>query len=316
MTLVQLETFFWVVSLGSFGAAAERLHATQSTISMRIRELERNLGTELFDRTQRSARLTPKGHELMEYAARLLDLAAEIQNRMAAPESLAGYVRLGLAEVISITWLPRLVKEISQCYPLVRLEIDQELTEDLMDGLKNGQLDLVMAPGHVPTPNVCAASLGSVQFAWMASPSLGIDKPHYTAAQLAVWPVIGLTSKSFHHSGIEEWFRRDNARCRYQARCKSIAVAASMAMAGLGVSYLPIRCFQDAIDDSRLQIIPTDPIPPVEFITATAIGDFHPLAARVAAIAEKVTDFERVGPQPPFDDLAAPLSTLEKRIMP
>ncbi|HVL09263.1 MAG TPA: LysR family transcriptional regulator, partial [Burkholderiaceae bacterium] len=59
MTLQQLETFFWTVTLGSFAAAAERLYTTQSTVSMRVRELERNLGVELFDRSLRSARLTP-----------------------------------------------------------------------------------------------------------------------------------------------------------------------------------------------------------------------------------------------------------------
>ena len=79
MKLQQLETFFWVVKLGSFAAAATRLHATQSTISMRIRELEKSLGVELFDRSQRSAKLTPKGSELMGYAERLLDMATELE---------------------------------------------------------------------------------------------------------------------------------------------------------------------------------------------------------------------------------------------
>ena len=60
----QLETFFWTVTLGSFSAAAEKLYATQSAVSMRVRELERTLGVELFDRTHRTARLTPKGREL------------------------------------------------------------------------------------------------------------------------------------------------------------------------------------------------------------------------------------------------------------
>ncbi len=124
MKLQQIETFFWTVNLGSFAAAAERLHATQSTVSMRIRELERTLGVDLFDRSQRSARLTPKGRELMEYAGRLLDLTGEIEHRIAAPQSIVGYVRLGVAEVVSTTWLPRLIELISRSYPGVRLEIE------------------------------------------------------------------------------------------------------------------------------------------------------------------------------------------------
>jgi hypothetical protein len=57
------------VTLGSFSASAKRLYAMQSAVSMRVRELERTLGVDLFDRTHRSARLTPRGRELMEYAS-------------------------------------------------------------------------------------------------------------------------------------------------------------------------------------------------------------------------------------------------------
>ena len=58
MNMKQLETFYWVERLGSFSAAAERVHATQSTISMRIQELEQSLGVKLFDLSHRMARLT------------------------------------------------------------------------------------------------------------------------------------------------------------------------------------------------------------------------------------------------------------------
>jgi DNA-binding transcriptional LysR family regulator len=63
MNLRQVETFYWAAKLGSFSAAAERMNATQSTVSMRIQEIERDLGVALFDRVQRTARLTPKGRE-------------------------------------------------------------------------------------------------------------------------------------------------------------------------------------------------------------------------------------------------------------
>ena len=55
MNLKQIETFYWAAKLGSFTAAAERLSATQSTVSMRIQELERDFGVALFDRRLRAA---------------------------------------------------------------------------------------------------------------------------------------------------------------------------------------------------------------------------------------------------------------------
>jgi DNA-binding transcriptional LysR family regulator len=65
MNVHQLETFYWIVKLGGFTAAADRLRPTQSTVSMRIRELERSLGVRLFDRGKRTARVTAAARELV-----------------------------------------------------------------------------------------------------------------------------------------------------------------------------------------------------------------------------------------------------------
>lgn len=64
MNLQQLETFLTVVELGSFTKTAQRLNSTQSTVSMRIAELERELGVQLPDRSQRHIRPTSKGRGL------------------------------------------------------------------------------------------------------------------------------------------------------------------------------------------------------------------------------------------------------------
>jgi len=83
LTLKQLETFYWVSRLRSFVLAAERLHSTQSAVSMRIKDLEVSLGVSLFDRTQRSAQLTAKGQELLKYAEKMIATASQIRDRVA-----------------------------------------------------------------------------------------------------------------------------------------------------------------------------------------------------------------------------------------
>ncbi|GAB3684058.1 LysR family transcriptional regulator [Salinisphaera aquimarina] len=294
MKLQQLETFFWAAKLGSFGAAADRLHATQSAVSMRIRELERGLGVLLFDRSKRSVKLTDKGRELVDYASRMLDLEADIEYRIATPHALTGSLRLGVAEVVSTTWLPQLIQAIAQCYPGVRLEIDEALTADLMRELQDGQLELVLSPGHTPDMRARTQSLGHVQFAWVANPALGLGGREHTPESLAEMPIIGLKNASFHHAGIENWFRRANVRCRYLARCKSLAVAAAMATAGTGIAYVPVRCFQQEIAQGRLEVLATErQFPPVTFVAALAVDEFHPIATRVADLAATVSDFER-----------------------
>ena len=248
MNLRQLETFYWVAKLGSFSAAADRLNATQSTVSMRIQDLERDFGHTLFDRGRRGARITAMGRELMRYAEEVLRLAAEM---------------------ISVTWLPRLVKAIHQTYPKLALELDEALTQNLVEDLNQGNLDLILAAGRIPGYNFNQVSLGAVEFAWMASPSLGLPERRLGPRDLQRWPVIALSRESYHHRSIEEWFRSGGAHCRRIDTCKSLGVAAALAGAGLGVTLLPPRCYRNEIRAGRLQVIAVAPrFRPVEF-TAT-----------------------------------------------
>ena len=76
MNIRQLETFYWIAQLGTFSAAAERLHTSQANVSARIRELEEELGLALFDRIGRQVQLTVKARELLGYAERVVNEAA------------------------------------------------------------------------------------------------------------------------------------------------------------------------------------------------------------------------------------------------
>lgn len=302
MNLKKLETFYWAAKLGSFTAAAERLNATQSTVSMRIQELEREFAAVLFDRSRRVARVTILGRELMQYAEQILRLSAEMRERIGAAESIPGILRVGVAEVISITWLPRLVKDIHRRFPKVRLELEEALTRDLVDKLEQGSLDLILAPGRVERYHFNPVSLGTVQFAWMASPALGLPEHELAPRDLQKWPVIALAKESYHHTTIEDWFRSGDAHCQRIDTCKSVGVAASLAQSGLGVTLLPERCYQKELAAGQLIIVNSTPsFPPIEFTATCANDSFHPLARRVASLAQNLSEFDDV----PLDGVSA-----------
>lgn len=307
MNLRRLETFYWAARLGSFTAAAERLNATQSTVSMRIQELEREFGVTLFDRSQRTARVTATGRELLHYAAELLRISSEMLDRVAAADTTPGDLRVGVAEVISITWLPRLIRNIHQRFPKIRIELYEELTKELIDGVEQGALDLILAPGRVPGYQFNSLSLGSVRFAWMASPSLGLPEREVTPKELQNFPVIALSRESYHHTSIESWFQAGDACCHRIDTCKSLYVAASLARSGLGVTLLPVRCYQSELNTGTLQILNVVPeFPPIEFMATCAINTFERAARHVAAMAQEVSDFENVQAERPAEKVAVP----------
>ena len=293
LKLTQLETFYWTVRLGSFSAAAERLNATQSTVSIRIQELEQQFGVVLFDRSHRTARLTAKGRELVKYVERLLDLTTEMQEQIATPESLAGLLRVGVAEVISMTWLPSFVKTAHERHPKIALEFEVALTMELMDKLRSGVLDLVLVPGQSLEANLLAQPLGAVQFEWMASPSLGIPDTRLTPRDLQDWPIIALSKESYHHATIEAWFKTNRAVCKRIDTCNSMEAVAALTRAGVGVSLLPPRCYEADIEQARLRVIDTTPrMKPRECFAIVSVDEFRPITQRIAQLAAECSDFE------------------------
>ena len=104
ITLRQLRAFVAVAELGSFTAAAGRMHLTQSALSVLVRELERELGARLFDRHTRRVLMTEAGHELLPYATRVL---AELEQAASSVAGLRdkrrGRLRLAVPQLMAST---------------------------------------------------------------------------------------------------------------------------------------------------------------------------------------------------------------------
>lgn len=81
MNIAQLETLVWLSRLRNFGKVAKKLGTTQPAISMRIKQLERELGVPLFYRNTTQTRLTESGRRLLEYAVGITHLAAQLIER-------------------------------------------------------------------------------------------------------------------------------------------------------------------------------------------------------------------------------------------
>jgi DNA-binding transcriptional LysR family regulator len=288
-----LETFFWAARLGSFTAAAKRLHSTQSTVSMRISELELRFGVSLFDRSHRKARLTAKGEELMAYTERLLQLTSEIHERIARPDTVAGVVRIGVAEVVAQTWLPRFVEALHRRYPKVSVKFEVALTFELIEKLRSGALDVILSPGRLLESGFTARSLGVVEFSWMTSPRLGLRRGTFTPRDLQDQRIIVLPRESYHYLAIERWFRSSKVFLDRMDVCNSLAVVAALTMAGLGISLLPPVCFAQEMRARQLVTIRTSPpYEPVEFFAIKSAEAFEPLNELVADLAAEVSTFQ------------------------
>jgi DNA-binding transcriptional LysR family regulator len=233
---------------------------TQSTISARIQELEQILGVELFDRSQRHVQLTMKGRELVAYAEQLTLLVAEAKRNVGSRRSLTGIVRVGVAELVAITWLSKFAGLVRAEYPGIQLEFEVGLNPFLIDGLRSGNIDIAVIAGRLTDPTLEAMDLGTVRFSWMASSHLDIPDSLLDAGELRRWPVIYQGTESYTNEIINQLLGGvSNMRKRRGTSCNSLGAITSLTLAGVGISFLPNSLCSALIEAGELKILLTDP---------------------------------------------------------
>ncbi|ACU36970.1 LysR family transcriptional regulator [Actinosynnema pretiosum subsp. pretiosum] len=145
MDLRQLEYLVAVAEERSFTRAAARVHVSQSGVSAQVRQLERELGAELFDRTSRVVALTAAGEVALEHARAALASAAALGQ---AVGEVAGVVRgslvVGMVAGCALTPLFDALAAFHRAHPGVRLRLLEGVSEGLVDEVRRGGLDLAL----------------------------------------------------------------------------------------------------------------------------------------------------------------------------
>lgn len=153
-----LRTLATGVELGNFARAATRLGRTQSAISLQLRRLEDQVGRKLVRRQGRSLALTPAGETMLGYARKLLALNDEALSSVSGA-TVAGTVRLGLAQDFAETWLPRALGRFAADHPGVRVDLRIDRSAHVIEGVLRGRLDLGLAITDAPADARTVASL-------------------------------------------------------------------------------------------------------------------------------------------------------------
>ena len=138
-----VRSFVAIAQSGSFTRAAEAMGRQQSSISLQMQRLERQIGRSLLLRSPHRVRLTEAGEQFLVSARRLLALNDEIVARASEPE-MHGLVRLGTPEDFATCHLPGVLERFAQAYPAISLAVTCDLTLNLIHQFRTGAFDLVL----------------------------------------------------------------------------------------------------------------------------------------------------------------------------
>lgn len=225
-----LRAFVAIADAGSFTAAADRLHMTQSTMSQQIARLEEAIGRELVDRAARPVRLTVTGERLLGHARRILALQTEALTLVAETSGTTS-VRIGMPDDIATPEMARAFAAFTKRHKEARLDVTTGLRADLNRRYRAGELDIVVLKEDTPSGDSWASFMEPI--AWFTAMDAAPDLPDPT-------PLVTFPPGGLYRDAMSERLERERRRWYVAFTSASLRNVLMAVEAGLGLSLLPI----------------------------------------------------------------------------
>jgi DNA-binding transcriptional LysR family regulator len=273
MDLGDLHIFRAVVQAGGITRAAEKLNRVQSNVTTRVRQLESDLGVELFIRNGKKLHLSPAGNLLLDYADRLLDLAEEAREAVhdAKPR---GLLRLGSMESTASMRLPVSMNEYLSRYPEVTLELRIGTPRELATAVREGELDGALVAEPIADAPFEKTPLYDEELVIIAAAN---HPPIRSPRDVGGRPVLAFEAGCSYRQRMEDWFAGSGERV---IETSSYHAILGCAVAGMGIAMVPrlvLKTFPD------LKLLSVHPLP-ADFHTARTV-----FIRRKGVVSPKVT---------------------------
>lgn len=260
MELRTVRTFLRVAELQSFSRAAQQLGYSQAAVTVQIKQLEQELGTQLFERIGKRIKLTENGARFIPHAMELLKVAQKAQTFISDDSKPSGQLRIGTAESLSISVLPQILLEFHALCPAVETSIHTGLISELFDMVRQNDVDVLFFldkktdfPEWVkvlerPEPIVFVASCGH--------PLAG--EQNIPLEKILTQP-LALTEKGVSYRyDLEQIVAARNQEMHPFLETGNTDIIVHMLLENAGISFLPQYAVQKHLDAGRLTILSVD----------------------------------------------------------
>jgi DNA-binding transcriptional LysR family regulator len=246
---ITLQCFLAIADTGSFTKAAEHINRTQSAVSQQIAKLENMLGKPLFLRGKVFS-LTSDGEMFLSYARQIFALHREAIDRFKHPE-LTGEVKFGLPEDFASVYLSDVLLNFSRLHPRILVNIECDLTLNLLERFKRKEFDLILVKMNHPEEfpngtNVCSEKLEWVGASSLLAQSKNKPLPLILSPQPCVYRARAL--KALNEADIK-W--------RLVFSSPSYAGTIAAVKAGLGITVLPRMMIPENLEVLKARHLPS-----------------------------------------------------------
>ncbi|MFD1486079.1 LysR family transcriptional regulator [Lacticaseibacillus baoqingensis] len=266
VTIQQIRCFLAVAKTLRFSDAAESLNLSQSAITKKIVNLERQLNVQLFDRTTRRVSLTPAGEQLRATANQLNNVAISIENQMTVfQQTQTDYLRVGMIAFSSHQPVFDRIATFATEHPHITLETIQRTTQPLVEQVLTGELDAAFVSSMYTDDESATTFADDQRF---LAKSVAKDSYYLVCAQHNAFSGLHQVSYSdlgeakfifpesgmdVYHKALLKTFADHNITPHVLMRCGTIAEVLSLVKQNLGVAILSAQVIDDSND---LSLIP------------------------------------------------------------
>jgi DNA-binding transcriptional LysR family regulator len=294
MDLRQLEIIRAIADSGSFTAAGERLHVSQSAISRQILLLEDELGEPVFHRIGRRIRITPAGEALLQLSHRVFqDLQDTVSTISDKRESLQGTIRLVGGMTVCLYVFPVLLSEVRRLHPHLDMKVTVGSAERSIAMLRSGAGDLGLLTLPVEASDLVSVPVLREELLLITYPTHPIAKKKtITPADLDKEPFVLFETGSITRRLVEAFFARERIAPQIIMETENVEIIKAMVRSGLGMSIIP---WQAAAADVRTKQLFCSRVAGTSLERQT--GWLYPKMSRLPRpVAEVMNVFETVRP--------------------
>tara|TARA_R110002049_G_scaffold309077_1_gene516619 strand:- start:21538 stop:22464 length:927 start_codon:yes stop_codon:yes gene_type:complete len=251
-----LQSFISVADTGSFRAAAEKLHRSQSVVSTQVRQLEEQIGLKLFERTTRKTELTEQGKKLLRH---LRSALSEIETGLEElrQESLGevGHIAMACVPSIAGSILPAVLKEFRDIYPKVGLRLVEQTSVALLETVKSRKVDFGIGPFVADEPDLSFTTIAEEPIFAVLPPTFRKENAKsISLADLAGNSVVMASNAAALRGNLDQETSKSGIKIESSFEVTHVQTMLAFARAGLGIALIPASTLP-VPPDADLQVL-------------------------------------------------------------
>lgn len=284
ISLEYYKIFYYVVKMGSFTAAAEKLNISQPAVSQAVKLLERELGGNFFLRTQKGVRMTPEGDMLFSYISSGYETILKGEENLRKLLDLEnGEIRIGASDMTLQFYLLPYLEEFHKRYPGIKVSVTNGPTPETLSYLYEGKIDFgIVSEPFIAKPEVTSLRVKEIQDIFVAGNSFAhLSDKELEYKELEELPIICLEGLTSTRTYVDEILKNNGVVLKTEFELATSYMIVQFSLRNLGVGSVVRDFAREYIDRGELfELKLKRPLPPRHFCIVTSSKNPEAMAAK------------------------------------